>query len=179
MEEKMKQSRYTRQNPWSLAKKTLVLLGVALVGSGATLFFDSLVPSNVTWSDDAFLSPSAVETASRNVAASPSAAQAEVRDLDYFLAPQAISRSARIEAPNTAATCAGTMGASGEECDSALEPTATLTPATKRTGFALASAGKVSLRAAKGAKSTIQQVNPENQTAGCAGGEDTTGKDCM
>jgi len=182
MEGKAKQPRYARRNPWSTAKKTMVLLGVALVGSAATLFFDSLVPSNVTWSDEAFLPPATVQTANLDVAASPSAAKAEARDVDYFPDHYAISRSAKIEAPNTAVTCAGTMDASGEECGNGLEPTTTLAPATKpnvgkRTGVALASAGKASVRSVKVAKSAIEQVNPENQTVGCGGGENAS-NDC-
>jgi len=68
------------------------------------------------------------------------------------------------------------MDARGEECDTRLEPTATLTPVTKPTGFVLASVGKASVGPAKLAKSAIQQVNPENQIVGCADGEDTTGR---
>jgi len=91
---------------------------------------------------------------------------------------------AAIEAPNTAATCAGTTDASGEECGNGLEPTATLTPATKqnvgkRIGLAVAGAGRASVRPTKVAKSAIEQVNPENQTVGCAGGEAATCNDCM
>lgn len=182
MEGKVKQPRYPRRNPWSPAKTTMVLLGVALVGSATTLLFDSLVPSNVTWSNEAFLPPTNVQTDNRNVAASPSVARAEARDFDYFPDHYAISRSAKIEAPNTAPTCAGTMDASGEECDNGLEATATLTPATgpnvgKRTGSSLARAGTASVRSVKVAKSAIQQVNPENQTVGCGGGENAS-NDC-
>jgi hypothetical protein len=161
----------------------MVLLGVALVGSAATLLFDSLVPSNVTWSDEAFLPPTNVQTDNRNVAASPSAKNAEARDFDYFPDHYAISRSAKIEAPNAAATCAGTMDASGEECDNGLEATATMTPATgpsvdKRTGSSLANAGTARVTSVKVAKSAIRQVNPENQTVGC-GGSDSASNDCM
>jgi hypothetical protein len=72
MERKIKQPRYGRRNPWGTAKTTMVLLGVAFAGSAGTLLFDSFVPSNVTWSDEAFLPPTTVQTA--NVAASASAA---------------------------------------------------------------------------------------------------------
>jgi hypothetical protein len=86
---------------------------------------------------------------------------------------------AAIGTPNAATTCAG--GVSDEECDYGLEPT--LTPAIKpnlgkRTGLVLASAGKTSVRPGK-VKSSIQQANPENQIVGCAGGEGTSGNDCM
>jgi hypothetical protein len=100
MEEKVKQPRYARLNPWSTAKTTIILLGVALVGSAGTLLFDALVPSNDTWSDEAFLLPTTVQTADRTVAASPSAAKAEARDFDYFPDHHAISRSAKIEEPS-------------------------------------------------------------------------------
>jgi hypothetical protein len=72
MERKIKQPRYARRNPWSAAKTTMVLLGIALAGSAGTLLFDSFVPGNVTWSDEAFLPPTTVQTV--NVAASASAA---------------------------------------------------------------------------------------------------------
>jgi hypothetical protein len=161
----------------------MVLLGVALFGGAATLLFDSLVSSNVTWSDEASLPPmTTVQTADRTVVASAPVAKAEARDFDYFPDHYAISGSAKIEAPNIAATCAGTMDASGDQCDNDLEPTATLTPATKpkvgkQSAFALASAGKASVRPAQVAKSAIQQVNPENQTVGCGGGENAS-NDC-
>jgi hypothetical protein len=67
-------------DPWSAAKTTVVLIAVALVGSAATLLFDSLVPSNVSWSDEAFLPPTSAQAAIQNVAASPSATNAEVRN---------------------------------------------------------------------------------------------------
>jgi hypothetical protein len=69
MERNVMQPRYARRNPWNTAKTTIVLLGVAFVGSAATLFFDSLIPSNVTWSDQAFVSPATVQAADRNVVA--------------------------------------------------------------------------------------------------------------
>ena len=88
MEGKAKQPRYARRNPWSTAKRTMVLLGVALVGSAATLLFDSLVPSNVTWSDEAFLPPTSVQI---------SLAKAEARDLDYLPDQYAVSPSTKSE----------------------------------------------------------------------------------
>jgi hypothetical protein len=118
MERKVEQSRYTRRNPWSPGKTTMVLLGVALVGSAATLLFDSLAPSNVTWSDEAFLPPTTVQTAVSNDAASTSAAKAEARDSDYIPDPDATIAVARATHPNVG----------------------------KRTALALASAGKASVR---------------------------------
>jgi hypothetical protein len=150
MERKVEQPRYTRRNPWSPGKTTIVLLGVALVGSAATLLFDSLAPSNVTWSDEAFLPPTSVQTAIGNVAASTSAAKAEPLDFDYIPDPDATIAVARATHPNGG----------------------------KQTALKLASAGKASVRPSKVAKPEIQQVNPENQTVGCAGGENAV-NDCL
>jgi hypothetical protein len=150
MERKVEQPRYTHRNPWNPAKKTMVLLGVALVGSAATLFFDSLAPSNVSWSDEAFLPPTTVQIAVNNIAAPPSAAKAEAWDFDYFPDPDATIALARATHPNVG----------------------------NRTALTLASAGKASVRPSKVAKPDIQQVNPENQTVGCGGGENAT-NDCI
>ena len=76
MEGNVMQPRYARRNPWNTAKTTMVLLGVALIGSAATLLFDSWVPSNVTWSDEAFLSPATVQAAAHS-----SVAPAQGRDV--------------------------------------------------------------------------------------------------
>lgn len=78
MERNLMQPRYSRRNPWSAAKTTMVLLGIAIAGSVGTLLFDSLLPGNVTWSDEAFLPPTTVQTA--HVAASASAATVGARD---------------------------------------------------------------------------------------------------
>lgn len=150
MERKVEQPRYTRRNPRSPAKTTIVLLGVALVGSAASLLFDSLIASNVTWPDEAFLPPTTAQTAIGNVEAAPSAAQAEARDFNYFPDPDATIALARATQPSVG----------------------------KRSALTLASAGKANVTPSKMAKHELQQVNPENQTAGCGGGENAV-NDCI
>ena len=80
MERKVEQPRHSRRNPWSTTKTTMILLGLALIGSAGTLYFDSLFPSDVAWSDEAFLPSTTIQTAIGNVTAAPSAAKAEARD---------------------------------------------------------------------------------------------------
>jgi hypothetical protein len=114
MKRKVEQPRYTRRNPWSPAKTTMALLGVALVGSAVTLLFDSLARSNVLWSDEAFLSPTTVQTVISNVAASPSVAKAEAREFDYYPDPDAAIALARATHPNVGTRTALTLASAGK-----------------------------------------------------------------
>jgi hypothetical protein len=89
-----------------------------------------------------------------------------------------------LEVVDIAATCAGSMDANGDECDSGLEPTPVLMMATKpsldrRAEPALANAGAAIVKPFKAAKFAGEQTSPENHAVGCAGGADVTGNDCM
>jgi len=89
---------------------------------------------------------------------------------------------AAIDALDTAAMCAASIEVGGGGCDYGLEQTATPTLATmpdvsKRSGSSLASARTTSVGSAKVGTSWTQQVNPENQTVGCGGGENAS-NDC-
>ena len=113
----------------------------------------------------------------------PAAMMAESFLAANRLPPAPSLAASAIETSDIAATCAGSMDASGDECDNGLEPTPTLTAAAKpsldkRAGPALAKVGEPIVKPLKTAKSAAEQPNPENLIVGCAGGMDATGSDC-